>query len=106
MNLENRLGQELVLAPNQLATVTQVLNTHAAHHRAFVFGSRVVLSSEDRQRLKPHSDLDLALEGPPLQPEQTFALREAFSESGLPMRVDVVDASELPTEWNLRAWPL
>lgn len=34
-----------------------------------------------------------------------FALREAFSESDLPMRVDVVEAGDLPAEWNIRAWP-
>ena len=56
-----------------------------------------------RARLKPHSDLDLALEGPPLKPHQAYALREAFSESDLPMRVDTVALNDLPREWEIRA---
>ena len=31
---------------------------------------------------------------------------EAFSESDLPMRVDVVEAVDLPAAWDIRAWPL
>lgn len=97
---------ELVLAPRHLALVRRLLHAHAPHHRAYAFGSRVVLKSGDRSRLKPHSDLDLVLEGPPLKPEQSFALRDAFSESDLPMRVDVVEAGDLPAAWNIRACPL
>ena len=95
-----------MLAPKHLALVRAVLRTHAPHHRAYVFGSRVVLDAADRARLKPHSDLDLALEGPPLKPHQAYALREAFSESDLPMRVDAVLAKDLPRAWDIRAWPL
>lgn len=100
---ENR---ELILAPQHLALVRALLRTHAPRHRAYAFGSRVVSAPGERARLKPHSDLDLALEGPPLKLEQSFALREAFSESDLPMRVDLVEAADLPIEWNIRAWPL
>ena len=99
-------GGKLMLAPKHLALVRAVLRTHAPHHRAYVFGSRVVSNAADRARLKPHSDLDLALEGPPLKPHQAYALREAFSESDLPMRVDAVLAKDLPRAWEIRAWPL
>ena len=44
-----------------------------------MFGARVVLNAADRARLKPHSDLDLVLEGPPLKLHQAYALKEAFS---------------------------
>ena len=94
---------ELVLAQEHLEFVCQVLREHAPHHRAYAFGSRVVRDTRDRARLKPHSDLDLALEGPELSPQQLFALREAFSESDLPMRVDLVEAVDLPAGWNIRA---
>jgi type I restriction enzyme S subunit len=97
---------QLMLAPKHLALVRAVLRAHAPRHRAYVFGSRVVLSAADRARLKPHSDLDLALEGPPLKPHQAYALKEAFSESDLPMRVDTVAMSDLPREWDVRVWPL
>lgn len=106
MKTANKKLGKLMLAPKQLALVRALLRTHAPHHRGYVFGSRVVFNAADRARLKPHSDLDLALEGPPLKPHQAFAIREAFSESALPMRVDTVAADDLPIEWNIRAWPL
>ena len=70
------------------------------------FGSRVVLNATYRARLKLHADLDLVLETLPLKPHEADALREAFSESDLPMRVDTVAADDLPGEWDIRAWPL
>ena len=45
----------------------------------------------------------LALEGPPLKPHQAYALKEAFSESDLPMRVDAVLAKDLPRGWDICA---
>ena len=43
-------------------------------------------------------------EGPKLRPEQAFALREAFSDSDLPMRVDAVALNDLPKGWEIRGW--
>ena len=106
MTVRSTNNVELVLAPQHLALVRRLLHTHTPDHRAYAFGSRVVPKPAERARLKPHSDLDRALEGPALQPEQSFALREAFSESDLPMRVDVVEAVDLPAAWDIRAWPL
>ena len=97
---------KLMLAPKHVAVVRAVLRMHAPHHRAYVFGSRVVQNATDRARLKPHSDLDLLLEGPRLKLHQTFLLKDAFSESDLPMRVDVVAMDDLPRAWEIRAWPL
>lgn len=103
--IDKRHGQ-LVLAPKHVEIVRAILRTHAPLHRAYVFGSRVVTSAADRARVKRHSDLDLALDGPGLKPAQAFALREAFSESDLPMRVDAVVADDLPVAWEIRAWRL
>ena len=97
---------ELMLPAHALAVVQALLHRHAPHHTAFAFGSRVVSSAQDRARVKPHSDLDLALTGTPLPLEQMFSLREAFSESDLPMRVDIVDMRDLPEGWKIRSWPL
>ncbi len=96
----------LMLSPKHLALVRAVLHAHAPHHRAYVFGSRVVCDAAGRARLKPHSDLDVALEGPPLKSHEAFMLREAFSESDLPMRVDTVWAQDLPRAWDVCAWSL
>ena len=97
---------ELALPEHWLALVRTLIRQHAPHHQFFAFGSRVVGSVADRQRVKPHSDLDLAFTGEPLPLEQVFALRDAFSQSDLPMRVDIVRADDLPEEWKMRAWPL
>jgi predicted nucleotidyltransferase len=64
---------------------------------------RVVGHAAARQRVEPHSDVDLAIVCEPLPLEQLFALRDAFSQSDLPMRVDIVQAGDLPEGWKIRA---
>jgi uncharacterized protein len=54
--------------------------------RAWVFGSRAT------GRARHYSDLDLAVDaGRPLTLDEMARLAEAFSESDLPYRVDLVD---------------
>ena len=81
------------------------VRAHAPNHRAYAFGSRVVVNHQIA-RLRPHIDLDLLLKGPRLKLHQAFLLKEAFSESDLPMRVDTVAMDDLPREWDVRVWPL
>ena len=97
---------ELALAAPYLALVRALTQQHAPHQQFYAFGSRVIGDAAARQRVKPHSDLDLAIVGEPLPLEQLFALRDAFSQSDLPMRVDIVQAVDLPDGWRIRAWPL
>lgn len=74
------------LAPEQLAHVVRLLGAQVPECEVRAFGSRV------SGRAKPYSDLDLALLGPARLPlERLAALREAFAESELPIRVDLVD---------------
>jgi predicted nucleotidyltransferase len=74
------------LAPEQLAIVQRLLATLVPECEVRAFGSRVTGNA------KPHSDLDLALIGPTRLPlARLAALREAFAESELPVRVDVLD---------------
>lgn len=94
---------DLMLPARALAVVRTLLHQFAPHHTAFVFGSRVISSAQDQARVKPHSDLDLALSGPPLPLDQMFTLRETFSESDLPVRVDIVEMGDLPEGWKIRA---
>jgi type I restriction enzyme S subunit len=68
-----------------------VLGIIAAHlprgSMAWVFGSRATVG-----RARPLSDLDLAIDaGRRLALDEVAALVEAFSESDLPYKVDVVD---------------
>jgi uncharacterized protein len=89
---------QLILTPHELHTVQHVLRTCAPHHQALAFGSRVQTSLL-RKACKNHSDLDIALAGPHLALHDMFALRDAFSESDLPFRVDVVMRDDLPAQW-------
>ena len=97
---------ELALAAPYLAMVRALIQQHTPHQQFYAFGSRVIGDAAARQRVKPHSDLDLAIVGEPLPLEQLFALRDAFSQSDLPMRVDIVQAGDLPEGWRIRVWPL
>ena len=54
--------------------------------KVWVFGSRAT------GRARRYSDLDLAIDaGRPLSLDEAALLREAFDESDLPYRVDIVD---------------
>jgi predicted nucleotidyltransferase len=74
------------LTPEQLAEVLRILRQHVPGRTVRAFGSRV------QGNAKPFSDLDLAVMGEaPLDFRQFAALKDAFAESNLPFRVDVVD---------------
>lgn len=94
----------LALPAESLALVRALLRQHAPEARFFAFGSRVVGDQAGLARVKPHSDLDLAFTGDPLPLETLFALRDAFSQSDLPMRVDIVQACDLPPTWQILTW--
>lgn len=74
------------LAPRHLAIVQDILRHYLPDREVRVFGSRVT------GKVKPYSDLDLAVMGDtPLTLTQLADLTEAFDESDLPWKVDVVD---------------
>ena len=74
------------LSPNHLKTVRQILAEHVPACEVRAFGSRVTSSAKD------YSDLDLAVVGVTALDRSTLArLKEAFEESDLPIRVDVLD---------------
>jgi predicted nucleotidyltransferase len=76
----------LDLSPEQLAEVRRILLLHVPGRTVRAFGSRV------QGNAKPFSDLDLAVMGEtPLDFRQLAELKDAFAESNLPFRVDVVD---------------
>ncbi len=75
------------LAPDELAAVRAILRARLPGCEARAFGSRAT-----GIRLKPFSDLDLALmTKQALSDAQLGELREDFIESDLPFRVDLVD---------------
>lgn len=74
------------LTQNQLAEVQQILAEWLPHTEVWVFGSRI------KGTAKPYSDLDLALiTDTPLTIRQQRELEEAFCDSSLPFRVDLID---------------
>jgi predicted nucleotidyltransferase len=75
------------ISPTHRRQVVDILLAHLPPGAAvWVFGSRAA------GRARHHSDLDLAIDaGAPLTLDQTAALAEAFSDSDLPYRVDIVD---------------
>lgn len=77
---------QLDLQPEYLGIVRDILHNHVPNRRVLAFGSRVAWSA------KKYSDLDLAILGDEtLSLDATSALSEAFEESALPIRVDLVD---------------
>ena len=74
------------LSPRHLETVQKILAQYVPQCEVRAFGSRV------NGTAKNYSDLDLALVGRGKVDDDTLRhLREAFEESDLPLRVDVLD---------------
>ena len=72
--------------PDLWDIVRGILQAHVPQYEVWAFGSRAKWTA------KPHSDLDLAvITDQPLSLEVSTALSDAFAESDLPWRVDVVD---------------
>ena len=66
--------------------VQGILRSHVPDCTVWAFGSRAT------GHAKPYSDLDLAISGDkPLGIDLTAQLTEAFAESDLPYKVDIVD---------------
>lgn len=79
-------GAVVDIEPAQLAIVRGILARHATGLAVWAFGSRA------RGGAKPYSDLDLAvITEKPMALAQYTALADAFEQSDLPWRVDVVD---------------
>jgi uncharacterized protein len=76
------------LQPKDLDTVRAILQAHLPHAEVRAFGSRV------RGTARKTSDLDLAILGEdPLGLARMAELRQAFSDSDLPFKVDLVEWS-------------
>lgn len=85
----------LDLAPEHLLIVRRLLAEYLPGYRALAFGSRV------KGTARRFSDLDIAVDGATAIPWMTLGqLKEALSESDLPMRVDVVDLTSSSKEFR------
>lgn len=84
------------LSESDLKVIRAILEQIVSGRDVRVFGSRAGSDS------KPWSDLDLLVLGDPLPLAVLAALRDAFAESDLAYRVDVVEADSLSEELRTR----
>jgi type I restriction enzyme S subunit len=83
------------LRPDQLATVRAILQAEVPECEVWAFGSRAKWTAKDS------SDLDLALVTSARLPLSKLGrLREAFTDSYLPIKVDVVDIHRVSEEFR------
>jgi type I restriction enzyme S subunit len=82
------------LTPDQRAQVQSLLARHLPDTTVWAFGSRVSFKA------RPDSDLDLVAFTRPDQKPAVAALREAFEESDLPFRVDLLEWDDLPENFK------
>ena len=77
---------QIDIRPDHWIIVRDILQKHVPQLEVWAFGSRA------KWQAKEFSDLDLAIIGDtPLSLDVRASLNEAFSESDLPWKVDVVD---------------
>jgi predicted nucleotidyltransferase len=83
------------LSAENLALVCAILRDHVPHAEVRAFGSRTT------GKARRYSDLDLVvIADGPLPWRVDGALREAFSESDLPFKVDVLDWATTSPEFR------
>jgi len=74
------------ISPECWQIVSDLVQRFLPEHQVWAFGSRATWTA------KPFSDLDLVVSGDePLSLMQIAELREAFQESALPFKVDLLD---------------
>jgi len=79
------------LEPINLGIVQDILKQYVSEYDVWAFGSRV-----HGRNLKKFSDLDLVIiNNKPLEILQLFNIKEALSESNLPIMVDVLAWSDI-----------
>jgi predicted nucleotidyltransferase len=80
--------KSIALKKNEKTILLEIIKQHLPHGSVYAFGSRVT------GKAKPFSDLDLAIVSEaPIPALQLYFLEQAFAESTLPFKVDLV-------EWN------
>jgi len=84
--MDNLSLDQLDITGKDLAIVLDILEQHVPDRTVWAFGSRVT------GKARPYSDLDLVIMGKnPLSFALMADLVEAFDQSDLPFKVDIVD---------------
>ncbi len=83
------------LLPDQLEEVRRILRSRVADIEVWAFGSRV------NGTATAYSDLDLVLvDSKPIENQLLWALKDDFSESDLPILVDLLDWQKISPEFK------
>jgi predicted nucleotidyltransferase len=83
------------LLPKYLLIVENILKQYVPNHHVIAFGSRV------KGKAKKFSDLDVCIMAEKqLSHHEIWNLKEAFAESDLPIRVDVVQWATIRPEFR------
>ena len=86
----------MYIEPENLKILEDILKKYVSEYEVRVFGSRV-----HGNNLKPFSDIDLAIiNEKPIKSAQYNDLKDAFSESDLPYRVDVTAWSDINEDFR------
>jgi predicted nucleotidyltransferase len=85
----------ICVSENELDIILDIIKTYAQNYEVWAFGSRYKWTSKD------YSDLDLAVVGAKKLPKGVIDnLKQAFEESELPFRVDVLDYNAMSNEFQ------
>ena len=86
----NEATKKIDLDAKQLVIVGDILFAHVPECDVWVFGSRI------NGKAKPASDLDLAIVcEKPIDSQVLGVMEDVFSESDLPIKVDLVDLNRV-----------
>ena len=96
LNSKGNMGitTSIDITPKQRKTILSLLARHIPSVAVWAYGSRLKWTS------RPESDLDLIVFSAPEQRGRISALKEAFEESSLPLRVDVLVWDEVPDDFR------
>ena len=83
MTLNKRYKDELI----------SIIHKHIPGCTIYLFGSRAI------NKERPGSDIDIALDnGKPIDSNKLLAIKMAFDETTIPMKMDLVDFNTAPQE--------
>ena len=88
------IDRPIDITTDQRKTLLARLKRHLPNTTAWVYGSRVKWTA------RPQSDLDLVVFTKPDQERRVSELREAFEESNLPFRVDLLVWRTIPEQYR------
>ena len=85
------------LSKEQIDFIKKILFTYIPNVKAYVFGSRA------RGNYKRYSDLDVVLDShSPISIKTWLEIQEQFSESSLPIKVDLIEMNKLDPSFKAK----